>query len=347
MAEQEDKTDKTERGTQKKRDEAHEKGQVVRSRDLVSLSVMSGILFMLYFTGRTFMEHISRMMGDMLGLRYGRDPFRALNTAVLETFWLLAPFFAIAVIAAILSSVAQGGIRFTPFRMNMSKVNPFAGIKKMLSLDGLMECGKSVLKFVAGGVIFYYVVKNVLTVLPQLSAMDLNETLPVSLNLITKSVLYGFGFFCLIAVADYFVQLWRFERSIRMSKKDIRDEFKESEGDPIVRSRIRSLQKERARRRMMQEVPKATVVITNPTHLAVALQYERGGLAAPKVTAKGAGIIAENIKAIARKHGVPVVEDKPVARALYKLKLDATIPEELYRAVAKILAFIYKLKGVA
>jgi len=175
----------------------------------------------------------------------------------------------------------------------------------------------------------------------------LNETLPTSMGLIAKSVLYGFGFLCLIAVVDYFVQLWRFERSIRMSKKDIRDEFKESEGDPIMRSRIRSIQRERARRRMMQEVPKATVVITNPTHLAVALKYERGGSSAPKVTAKGAGVIAENIKILARKHGVPVVEDKPVARALYKLKLDAAIPEELYRAVAKILAYIYKLRGVA
>ncbi len=344
MAEQEDKT---ERGTQKKRDEAREKGQIVRSRDMVALSVMSGILFMLYFSGRSLMEHLSRMMGDMLGLRYGRDPFRALYVAGTETFWILAPFFAIAVLTALLSSVAQGGFLVKPMKLNLEKLNPLTGIKRLFSLEGLMEFGKSLLKFIAGGLAFYFIISKTFAFLPQLSAMDLQEIMPASMKLIAQSVMYGFGFFAIIAVIDYFVQKWQFERSIRMSKKDIRDEFKESEGDPIMKSRIRSLQKERARRRMMQEVPKATVVITNPTHLAVALRYERGGTAAPRVVAKGAELIAANIRELARKHGIPIVEDKPLARTLYKLNLNEPIPEELYRAVAKILAYIYKLKGVA
>jgi flagellar biosynthetic protein FlhB len=186
-----------------------------------------------------------------------------------------------------------------------------------------------------------------LLILPQTSAMDLNQILPVSVELIAQAVLYGLGAFFVIAGVDYFVQRWRFERSIRMTKGEIRQEHRETEGDPQIRSRIRSIQKEMARRRMMQEVPKATVVITDPTHLAVALKYERGGMTAPRVIAKGAGVIAENIRELARKHGVPLVEDKPLARALYKLKLDSTIPEELYRAVAKILAYLYKLKGAA
>jgi flagellar biosynthetic protein FlhB len=138
-----------------------------------------------------------------------------------------------------------------------------------------------------------------------------------------------------------------FERSIRMTKEEIRQEFKESEGDPLIKSRVRSLQKEMARRRMMQELPKATVVITNPTHLAVALRYTRDEMSAPKVIAKGAGFIAERIKEVAREHGIPLVEDKPLARALSKLKVGSFIPEELYRAVARILAYIYTLKGAA
>jgi len=344
MAEQEDRT---ERGTQKKRDEAREKGQIVRSRDMVALSVMTGILFMLYFTGRSLMEHMSRMMGDMLGLRYGRDPYQAMYAAGMETFWLLMPFFVIAVLTALLSSVAQGGFLVKPLKLNLEKLSPLNGMKRLFSLQGLMEFGKSLLKFVAGGLAFYFIISKAVVVIPQLTAMDLQGIMSASMKLIAQSVMYGFGFFAVIAVIDYFLQKWQFERSIRMSKKEIRDEFKESEGDPIMRSRIRSLQKERARRRMMQEVPKATVVITNPTHLAVALRYERGGTAAPRVVAKGADVIAANIRDIARKHGVPVVEDKPLARTLYKLNLNDPIPEELYRAVAKILAYIYKMKGVA
>lgn len=344
MAEQEDRT---ERGSQKKRDEAREKGQIVRSRDLVSLSVMTGILFMLYFTGKGFMAHMSRMMGDMLGLRYGRDPFYVLNVAMAECFWILAPFFAIAVLAALLSSLAQGGFVVKPLNPNFEKISPLKGLKRLFSSEGLMDFGKNLLKFSAGVLVFYLVMKKIMVLMPQLGAMELNDILPTSVGLMAKAVLYGFGFFALIAVSDYFLQLWKFERSIRMSKQEQRDEFKDSEGDPIMRSRIRSLQKERARRRMMAEVPKATVVITNPTHLAVALQYVRGESSAPRVIAKGAGVIAANIKDVAKKHGIPVVEDKPLARALYKLKLDAPIPEQLYRAVAKILAYIYKMKGVA
>jgi flagellar biosynthetic protein FlhB len=150
-----------------------------------------------------------------------------------------------------------------------------------------------------------------------------------------------------MAAMDYLVQMWRFERSMLMTKEELRQEHRETEGDPILKSRVKSIQREMARKRMMQEVPKATVVITNPTHLAVALTYEPGGQGAPRVVAKGAGIIAENIRELAKKHGVPLVEDKPLARALFKLKLDATIPEDLYRAVAKILAYIYKLRGAA
>jgi flagellar biosynthetic protein FlhB len=344
MAEQEDRT---EPGTQNKREEVRKNGQIVRSRDLVSLAVMTGILFTLYYTGRAFMENLTRVTGDMLGLRYGRDPFRALHIAAIETFWMLAPLFGIAVLAAVLSSLVQGGFLLKPLTPSFEQLSPLKGIKKLFSLEGLVEVIKSFLKLSVGGLVFYFVVSQTMNYLPQLSTMDVKEMLPVSVNIVARAVLYGLGFFAVIAVIDYFNQLWQFERSIRMSKEEIRQESEESEGDPLLKSRIRSLQREGARKRMMQEVPKATVVITNPTHLAVALRYEKGGLAAPRVIAKGAGAIAANIRDIARKHGIPLVEDKPLARALYKLDLDSTIPQELYKAVAKILAYIYKLRGAA
>jgi flagellar biosynthesis protein FlhB len=342
-----EKEDKTEPGTQKKRDEARTNGQIVRSRDLVSLAVMSGILFTLYFTGRAFMENMSRMMGDMLSLRYGRDLSRVLNVAATETFWMLAPLFIIAALAAILASVVQGGVVFKPLTPSFEKLNPLKGLQKLFSLEGLMETAKSFLKLTVGVLVFYIVINQVMSYLPPLAAMDVKDVLPVAMDIIVRAVLYGLGFFAVIAAIDYLNQWWQFERSLKMSKEEIREESKESEGDPLLKARIRSLQREAARRRMMHEVPKATVVITNPTHLAVALKYEKGGLAAPRVIAKGAGVIASNIRDIARRHGIPLVEDKPLARALYKLELDSAIPQELYKAVAKILAYIYKLRGVA
>jgi flagellar biosynthetic protein FlhB len=342
-----EKEDKTEPGTQKKRDEARTNGQIVRSRDLVSLAVMSGILFTLYFTGRAFMENMSRMMGDMLSLRYGRDLSRVLNVAATETFWMLAPLFIIAALAAILASVVQGGVVFKPLTPSFEKLNPLKGLQKLFSLEGLMETAKSFLKLTVGVLVFYIVINQVMSYLPPLAAMDVKDVLPVAMDIIVRAVLYGLGFFAVIAAIDYLNQWWQFERSLKMSKEEIREESKESEGDPLLKARIRSLQRDAARRRMMHEVPKATVVITNPTHLAVALKYEKGGLAAPRVIAKGAGVIASNIRDIARRHGIPLVEDKPLARALYKLELDSAIPQELYKAVAKILAYIYKLRGVA
>jgi flagellar biosynthetic protein FlhB len=160
-------------------------------------------------------------------------------------------------------------------------------------------------------------------------------------------VIYCFGTFLVLAVADYFYERWRFEQSIRMSREELKEEFKETEGDPLIKSRVKSLQKEMARRRMMQEIPKATVVITNPTHIAVALKYKNNEMSAPKVIAKGAGFVAEKIREVAGRHRIPIVEDKPIARALYKVKIGQSIPEELYKAVARILAYIYKLRGVA
>ncbi len=181
--------------------------------------------------------------------------------------------------------------------------------------------------------------------LPLLSAMEINDLIGQSGRILLDGLATAFYCFVVIAFVTYALDKWQHEKSQRMSLQDIKEEQKESDGDPLIKARIKTLQREASRKRMMQEVPKATVVVTNPTHLAVALKYDSKKMATPKVVAKGSGLVAARIKEIAKEHDVSIVEDKLLARALFKLELNTFIPEELYVAVAKILAYIYKLRG--
>lgn len=311
------------------------------------MAVLGSILLMFHFGGKVFMQRISELTGRLLSLQYGREPLTVMKAAVTEMILLLLPFFGVAVIFAISANVAQGGFIVKPLKFDAAKLNPLSGLKKMFSLTGLVELPKSSFKFIVGVVLMYYIIKRMLPDLPATMDMDLVNIQGVTYDLVSRAVLYAFLTFLLIAAVDYFFEWWRFERSIRMSKEEIKQESRETEGDPMIKSRIRSLQREMARKRMMQEVPKATVVITNPTHFAVALLYKKDETAAPKIIAKGAGAVAAKIREVAALHKIPLVEDKPLARALYKLDLNSYIPEELYKAVAKILAYIYKLKGTS
>lgn len=344
MAEYEERT---EQATPRRRQKAREKGQVARSRELSSMAAVGGIVLVLYFGGKHFMESITGVTGKLLSLQYGRDPIAALRAASIDTMLILIPFLGAAVTFAVSTSLFQGGFVLKPLELEFERINPLSGIKRIFSITGLTEFLKSLIKLLIGGYLFYYVIKKDLSVLPSLTDMGLHDLARVSGYLTMKAIAYGFFCFFVFGIIDFFLERWRFERSIRMSKEELKEEYKESEGHPLLKSRIKSLQREMARKRMMQEVPKATVVITNPTHLAVALQYEDKKMSAPKVIAKGAGFVAEKVKEIARRHHIPIVEDKPLARMLYKLELNSYIPQELYRAVAKILAYIYKLKGVA
>jgi flagellar biosynthetic protein FlhB len=262
----------------------------------------------------------------MLSLQYGRDSIAVLRTASVETMMILAPFLASAVIFAILSNVLQGGFLIKPLAFELEKLSPLNGFKNIFSVSALPGIVKSFFKFLIGVVLFYVLIKKMITVVPATAAMDVVDIKSVAFGLMSKAVIYAFATFFVLALADYIYEWWKFERSIRMSKEEIKEESRESEGDPLIKAKIRNLQREMARRRMMEAVPKATVVITNPTHIAVALLYQKDGNGAPQV---------------------PLVEDKPLARALFKVNLDASIPEDLYRAVAKILAYIYKLRGAA
>jgi flagellar biosynthetic protein FlhB len=337
--------EKTEQATGRKKQRAREKGQVPRNRELTSMAAMGGILMMFYFSGGYSFTSMSNFTGNVLSMRYGTDLMNVSRVAIIEGAKILLPFLLAPLVFVTLASVAQGGFVFKPLKFEIEKLNPLNGIKKIFSMNGVAELLKSLLKFAIGGWVIYYVIKKDFKTLPMLSAMELNALLTVSTKMIVRAVGVAFFYFLIVALVSYAVERWQFGRSLRMTKQEIRDEHKEMEGDPLIKSRIRSIQREMARKRMMQEVPKATVVITNPTHLAVALQYEDKKMFAPKIVAKGAGVVAGKIKELAAEHGVPIVEDKPLARALFKHEIDSFVPEDLYVAVAKILAYIYKLKG--
>jgi len=337
--------DKTEQATSRKKEKAHEKGQVARNRDLVSMTAMGGTVLIFYFGGANLFRGLYSMMGGVLSLSYGSEPLHLCRVVTVQGARILAPFFISSVVLVFLASLMQGGFVKKDLKFDFGKINPGQGIKKIISMQGLTELFKSLLKFSAGGWIVYYIINKDMKVLPNLSAMELNEIVRVSAKLLMEAVVTAYSFYMIIAIFSYFIERWQFDRSLKMSKQEIRDENREIEGDPLIKSRIRSIQREAARKRMMQEVPKATVVITNPQHLAVALKYEDKKMSAPRISAKGAGLIAARIREIAASHGIPVIEDKPLARALFKLELNAFIPEELYVAVAKILAYIYKIKG--
>ena len=311
------------------------------------MATTAGILFVFYFAGASFLRNIAGLTGRLLGLSYGRDSLTVMRSASLEMGMILVPFFAAAMAFAVFSNVAQGGILFKPLSFELSKLNPMNGFKNLFSISALPGLFKSAFKFILGILLFYIMAKKALVILPMTAAMELPQIQAIAFGLIGKTVAYAFSTFFVLALIDYVYERWKFERSIKMTKEEIKEEGREAEGSPLIKAKIRSMQRDMARRRMMEAVPKATVVITNPTHIAVALLYRKDRTSAPKVIAKGKGYVAEKIREIARKNSVPIMEDKPLARALFKVKLDSYIPEELYRAVAKILAYIYKMKGAA
>ncbi len=337
--------EKTQDATPRKKDKAKEKGQVARSKELTSMTSMSGIVMLLYFGSGYFITKLAEMTSGVLGMRYGTDLGYVSRIVTVQGFQILAPFFLLTIVLGILVSVAQGGFVKKELKPEFDKLNPIKGIKNLVSMKSVNELLKSLLKFVLGGYIFYLIIKSNMKLLPALAVMEFGGMVKMSGNLIMESILIAFAIFMVIAIISYFIDKAQHERSLKMTFQEIKEEQKESDGDPMVKSRIRSIQREAARKRMMQEVPEATVVITNPQHLAVAIKYDEKDMGAPRIVAKGAGTVAAKIREIAKEHGVPIVENKPVARALYKQELNSFVPEELYVAVARILAYIYKLKG--
>ena len=340
-----DDQEKTEQGTPQKRQKAKEEGRVARSRELSSMLSMGGVVLIMLFMGHSTMQNIMAITRDGLTLPHIKGPLDVMMDLSVRGILVLLPFMAIAVLMAISGNVIQGGFVIKPLKLELEKINPLEGIKRMFSKHAAMEFLKGLVKFITGALLLYYVVRKSMPLILNMMAMDV-QTLSVSMSgMLLYTIKTGFVCFFIISFLDYINERWKHESSLKMSKDEVKEEHKSTEGDPHIKARIRSIQKEMARKRMMQEVPKATVIRTNPTHLAIALKYERAAMGAPKVIAKGAGFMAEKIKEIGGKSGIPIVEDKPIAQALFKLDVDTEIPEILYRAVARILSYIYKLRG--
>lgn len=347
--------EKTEKATPRRREDARKKGEVARSREVSAVLVMlTGFITLyachtyIYYSIRGMMVYFLRRAAD---LEINRATIGALGLTAVQYLGLIAgPILLAVFLMAILANYLQVGFVFTTGNLQpkLSKINPLNGFKRIFSRQAAADFFKSMAKIAIVGYMAYRTVKGEMPrVLPLMDA-EIGQILGYVSMVSFKIFLNTCLVMLLLAAMDYAFQRWEFERKIRMTKQEIKEEFKQTEGDPLIKSRIRSLQRETARRRMMAAVPKADVVITNPTHIAVALQYRVGEADAPEVVAKGAGLIAEKIKKIALENNVPLVEDKPLAQILYKtVEIGQMIPPNLYQAIAEILAYIYRLKNKA
>jgi len=345
--------ERTEQATGKRRSEARKKGQVAKSREIPSVAVLLVALSVLYLLSAHFMRQFSSIMAQSLQ-KAGSLTLNLENTLAFETeilwgiFQLLGPLMLAVVAVAVLSNYVQIGTLFSTeaIQPQLGRINPLSGFSRLFSKSSLMELLKSLGKFAIIGWVAYSTIRQEMVELRTLTDQEVGSIVRyiglVSSRILFKTVLVMVA----LAVLDYLFQRWNYEKSLRMTKREVQEEYKQSEGDPQVKSRIRSIQRDLARKRMMSEVPKADVVITNPTHIAVALLYQREKMAAPQVVAKGAGWIAEKIKETARAHGVPIVENKPLARVLHKtVELGQAVPSSLYQMVADLLAHVYRMKN--
>ncbi len=343
--------ERTEQATPRRREKARQKGEVPRSRELTSIVGSWMVFLYLVFSGGFFISMMNHMKESFQRIKNPDFVSGAIITATkAEILWFFSQFIpigAILLFGVVLVHFIQTGFLFTgaPLVPDLSKISPLKGIKRLFSLNALFETLKGILKLIALGLIIYLLLKKDVAILPLLIDMDVRAIAGVSFQKIYQLVLACLIMLTFFAGMDFAYQRWQYERNLRMTKQEIKEEFKETEGSPMVRARLRSLQREMARKRMMQEVPKADVVITNPTHIAVCIKYDSKKMNAPEIVAKGANLLAERIKEIARAAGVPIYENKPLARALYRIPLGGEVPEVLYKAVAEILAQVYKLKG--
>jgi flagellar biosynthetic protein FlhB len=352
MADNQDGQEKTEQPTAKRLDEAKKKGQIARSRELNTMAVtLIGVVALVVMSGRLG-GSLKQVMTQ--GFVLDRSEifevnaiFVHLKEAVLQTLLGLAPFFLLMILVAVASSVALGGLAFSAEALTpkFSKLNPIKGMQRTFSLKGLMELVKALAKFgLIGGatlLLLWMTLQDYLL----LHEMDLSQAVGHLGGLIGWSIILITSTLILVAAIDVPFQLWEHKRQLKMTRQEVRDEMKETEGRPEIKGKIRQLQREMAQRRMMDEVPKADVIVTNPSHYAVALRYDPDAMQAPILVAKGADLVAANIRKVGQEAAVPVVESPMLARAIYfHTELNEAIPAGLYLAVAKLLAYVFQLK---
>lgn len=352
MAENEDGSEKSEDPTDKKLREAREKGQIPRSKELTTLFMTLGAALFMLFYGGVMMQDFAKI--GIEGLSFDRAHAYDLNMLwdrlqgmLRDAVMLTLPFLALMVLIAVVSPALLGGWNFSAQAMapKLSKLNPVAGIKRMFSTTALMELLKAFGKFTLVTVVATYFLWHSFFEVVGLGQEPLLSALAHSGRLIAEAFIFVSLSLIVIAAIDVPFQIHQHTEQLKMTKQEVKEEYKNTEGNPEVKGRIRQLQREMSQRRMMQAVPEADVVITNPTHFAVALKYNQDTMVEPQVLAVGADFMAAQIRTIASEHQIPVIEAPPLARALYyNAKVDEPIPFELFRPVALLLAYVYQLR---
>ncbi len=344
--------EKTESATPRKREESRKKGQVAKSGEVGTAAlVLAGFLALRVFGPGMFWgtgQLLTHFLGTMAEFDGSLDMVYAMFLVIVrDVALLLLPLLGAVFLVALISQAIQVGLRVTleSVQPKFSRVNPLEGFKRIFSKRALVEFGKSLIKIFIVGYLAFLQVRSSLNWLPGLIQMDIQHgMILIGQSIVTLATIIGGALF-VVAVLDYLYQRWEFEQSIKMSKQEVKDEYKQSEGDPQIRSKIRQRQRQMASQRMMADVPSADVVITNPTHYAVAIRYEMGAMSAPVVVAKGVGSIALKIREAAEEHRITLVENPPLARGLFKgTEVGQEIPADLYPAVAEVLAFVYRLR---
>lgn len=353
MAEEDSDLERTEPASSRRLEEARNKGNVPRSRELNTFAIIITGAVVLLILGSRFTDGMRALMQHWFTFSYVtlRDPmlmWRGFMESTIAALILMFPLALALVIAALAAPASIGGWMFSVevIQADFGRVNPLKGIARIISWTGIVEMVKAVMKTVLIGSIAFWMIWNRKDEILTLIAEPISGGIPHFLHMLAWSFIWLSSTMLLIVLMDVPFQLWEYHRKLRMTKEEVRKEMRESEGDPHIKGRIRSLQREAARKRMMAEVPKADVIVTNPTHYAVALMYQTGIMTAPKVVAKGSYLLAQRIREIGEEHGVPIMEAPPLARALYKhAELDREIPTALFAAVAEVLAYIYQLRS--
>ncbi len=348
--------DKTEEPTAKKLQDARKEGQVAKSQELIS----GAMLFMLFIAIKLFGGYMATSFMKVFYRNYGYISTYSLEfpeighmssmfgRAMIDIMLMTLPIFAFAILVAFLLNIFQVKWKVTskPLQPKFSRMNPVSGFKKIISTEKLFELIKSVAKIAVIFIVAYNTIMDELDNIKILYDLELIQSVKYISDFVINMGIKISAVYLLIGLADFIYQKLKFKKDMRMSKQEVKDEYKQQEGDPQVKGKIKSKMRESSMRRMMQKMPDADVVITNPTHFACAIQYDKEKAAAPVLIAKGADHLAQKLKDIAKEHDVPIVENKPLARMLYyNVEVDAEIPQELYQMTAEVLAYVYQLKN--
>ncbi|NLX22864.1 MAG: flagellar biosynthesis protein FlhB [Phycisphaerae bacterium] len=344
--------DRTEPATPRRREEARNRGQVAKSSDLTAAIVLTGGMITLYMWHETLVGRLVILIRNCLGEGgTATDPAAMVPTLVVAfqvMGSLVLPVMLIVMVLALAASFAQVGVLFTakPVTPSLEKVSPLAGMKRMFSARSVMLLVMGVAKMTVLAVVAWWTLRGRLDALAHCAFLSHLAMVELMIDLLfTLSIRLTLALL-ILAIIDYVYQRWKMERDLRMTRQEVREELKRMDGDPHLKRRRREMQMQLALRRIRAAVPKADVVVTNPTEFAVAIQYDSRTMTAPKVTAKGADFLAARIRELAIEHGVPIVERPPLARAIYRtVEVGQEIPAQLYRAVAEVLAYVYELAG--